>query len=55
MVKTTIINGEEVPVLPAKSEEEILNKKLVLNMLVKKNLTLMLQIQIQKLLPKIYK
>ena len=27
MTKTIIINGEEVPVLPAKSEEEILNKR----------------------------
>jgi hypothetical protein len=26
-MKTTIINGKEVPVLPAKSEEEILNKR----------------------------
>jgi hypothetical protein len=27
MTKTTIIDGVEVPILPAKSEEEILNKK----------------------------
>jgi hypothetical protein len=27
MTKTVIINGEEVPVLPAKSEEEIINKR----------------------------
>lgn len=27
MTKTVIINGEEVPVLPAKAEEEILNKR----------------------------
>jgi len=27
MTKTIIINGEEVPVLPAKSEEEVLNKR----------------------------
>ena len=27
MTKTIIINGEEVPVLPAKSEEEIINKR----------------------------
>lgn len=27
MTKTVIINGEEVPVLPAKSEEEVLNKR----------------------------
>ena len=27
MVKTTIIDGKEVPVLPAKAEEEILNKR----------------------------
>jgi len=27
MVKTIIIDGKEVPVLPAKSEEEVLNKK----------------------------
>ena len=25
--KTVIINGEEVPVIPAKAEEEILNKR----------------------------
>jgi len=27
MTKTVIINGEEVPVLPAKAEEEVLNKR----------------------------
>jgi len=27
MTKTVIINGEEVPVLPAKAEEEIVNKR----------------------------
>jgi len=27
MTKTVIINGKEVPVLPAKTEEEILNKR----------------------------
>jgi len=27
MTKTVIINGEEVPVLPAKAEEEIKNKR----------------------------
>ena len=27
MTKTVIINGKEVPVLPAKAEEEILNKR----------------------------
>ena len=27
MTKTVIINGEEVPVLPAKTEEEIVNKR----------------------------
>jgi hypothetical protein len=27
MTKTIIINGEEVPVLPAKAEEEIINKR----------------------------
>jgi hypothetical protein len=27
MTKTVIINGEEVPVLPAKAEEEIINKR----------------------------
>ena len=27
MVKTTIIDGKEVPVLPAKAEEEVLNKR----------------------------
>ena len=27
MTKTVIINGEEVPVIPAKAEEEIVNKR----------------------------
>jgi len=27
MTKTVVINGEEVPVLPAKAEEEIVNKR----------------------------
>ena len=27
MTKTVIINGQEVPVLPAKAEEEVLNKR----------------------------
>ena len=27
MVKTTIIDGKEVPILPAKAEEEVINKR----------------------------
>jgi hypothetical protein len=38
MTKTVIINGEEVPVLPAKAEEEIINKRTQKNMHLKKNL-----------------
>jgi hypothetical protein len=38
MTKTVIINGEEVPVLPAKSEEEIINKRTQKNTHLKKNL-----------------